>query len=221
MQNSEKTCEWMCEGTTYLLAKNNDTKNPTTYWSITCFSTTYKLLTLVLADRTYFHLEQNDIFPLEQKGCRRGLYGCKDQCMINKMILENCKKRKRNLNCAWIDYKKVFDSVPRDWILRSPICFTWIIWSYTQKMSEREGLSRIVKRFSDNIGMGLGLSKCNKATFKRDKLEKYVHEQWDEETMIQDLEQEKVYRYLGVDESSRIQHVTMKQILKKELIRRT
>ena len=88
-------------------------------------------------------------------------------------------------------------------------------------MSEREGLLRIVKRFSDNIGMGLGLSKCNKANFKRDKLEKSVHEQRDEETMIKDLEQEKVYRYLGVDESSRIQHATMKQILKKELIRRT
>ena len=91
-------------------------------------------------------------------------------------------------------------------------------------MSEREGLLRIVKRFSHNIGMGLGLSKCNKATFKRDKLEQReqrTNEQRDEETMIKDLEQEKVYRYLGVDESSRIQHVTMKQILKKELIRIT
>ena len=39
--------------------------------------------------------------------------------MINKMILENCKKRKRNLSCTWIDYKKVFDSVPHEWILRS------------------------------------------------------------------------------------------------------
>ena len=35
------------------------------------------------------------------------------------MILENCKKRKRNLSCAWIDYKKSFDSVPHEWILRS------------------------------------------------------------------------------------------------------
>ena len=39
--------------------------------------------------------------------------------MINKMVLENCKKRKRNLNCAWIHYKKPFDSVPHEWILRS------------------------------------------------------------------------------------------------------
>ena len=39
--------------------------------------------------------------------------------MINKMILEKCKKGKRNLSCAWIDYKKAFDSVPHEWILRS------------------------------------------------------------------------------------------------------
>ena len=68
---------------------------------------------------TYSHLEQNDLFPLEQKECRSGLYGRKDQIMINKMILENCKKRKRNLSCAWIDYKKAFDSVPHKWILSS------------------------------------------------------------------------------------------------------
>ena len=61
-------------------------------------------LTSVLTDTTYSHLEQNDLFPLEQKGRRRGSYGCKDQIMINKMILENCKKRKRNLSRAWIDY---------------------------------------------------------------------------------------------------------------------
>ena len=39
--------------------------------------------------------------------------------MINKMILENCKKRERNLSCAWIYYKNAFDSVPRERVLRS------------------------------------------------------------------------------------------------------
>ena len=119
MENPEEVPKWMCEGTTYLLAKSNDTKDPKNYRPITCLSTTYKLLTSVLTDRTYSHLEQNDLFPLEQKGCRRGSYGCKDQLMINKMILENCKKIKRNLSCAWIAYEKTFDSVPHEWILRS------------------------------------------------------------------------------------------------------
>ena len=33
-------------------------------------------------------------------------------------ILENCKKRKKNLSTARIDYKKAFDSVPHSWILQ-------------------------------------------------------------------------------------------------------
>ena len=92
---------------------------------------------------------------------------------------------------------------------------------YAKDNNEREGLLRIVKEFSDDIGMEFRLSKCVKATFKRDKLEKSDHVQLDEETVMKDLEQEKVYKYLGVDESSRIQHATMKQKLKKELVRRT
>ena len=35
------------------------------------------------------------------------------------MILENCRKKDRNLSTAWIDYKKAFDSVPHEWILKA------------------------------------------------------------------------------------------------------
>ena len=86
---------------------------------------------------------------------------------------------------------------------------------------ELEGLLRIVKGSSDDTGMQFGLHKCAKATFKRGKLEKSDHVLLDEETMIKDREQEKVYKYLGVDGSSGIQHAIMKQKLKKELVRRT
>ena len=43
--------------------------------------------------------------------------------MINKMILENYNKRKPNLSCAWIDYKKAFAGVTHEWILRSLALF--------------------------------------------------------------------------------------------------
>ena len=92
---------------------------------------------------------------------------------------------------------------------------------YAKDDSELERLLRIVKGFSDDIGMELGLSKCTKPTFKRDKLENSDHAWLDEETMIKDLEQEKVYKYLVVDESSGIQRTTMQQKLKKELVKRT
>ena len=70
---------------------------------------------------------------------------------------------------------------------------------YTKDDNELEWLLRILKGFSDDISMEFGLNKCAKATFKRDKLEKSDHVRLDEKTMITDLEQEKVYKYLGVD----------------------
>ena len=71
---------------------------------------------------------------------------------------------------------------------------------YAKDDSELEGLLKRVKGFSDDFGMEFGLSKCAKATFKRGKLEKSDHVWLDEETMIKDMEQEKVYKYLALDE---------------------
>ena len=68
---------------------------------------------------------------------------------------------------------------------------------YAKDNSELEGLLRIVKGFSGNIGMEFGLSKCVKATFKKGKLEKSDHARLDE-TIIKDLEQEKVYNTLAL-----------------------
>ena len=73
----------------------------------------------ILTERTYTFIESNDLFPIEQKGCKRGSYGCKDQLLINRMIIENCKTRHRNLSMAWIDYRKTFDSVTHDWIVKA------------------------------------------------------------------------------------------------------
>ena len=92
---------------------------------------------------------------------------------------------------------------------------------YLKDDSELEGLLRIVKGFSDDVGMEFELSKCAKTTFNRVTLEKFDHVRLDEETMTKDWEQEKVYKYLVVDESSGIQHATMKQKLKTKLVRRT
>ena len=58
---------------------------------------------------------------------------------------------------------------------------------YPKSDNNLEGLLRIVKGFSDNIGMEFGLSKGTRATFKRGKLEKSDHVRLDEETMIKDL----------------------------------
>ena len=111
---SPETCpDWLTNGTTYLLPKNDETNNPKNYRPITCLPTMYKILTSILSDRAYKHLTINNLLPVKQKGCSKGSYGCKDQLLINKAIIEMTKSKKRNLTTAWIDYKKAFDSVPQ------------------------------------------------------------------------------------------------------------
>jgi hypothetical protein len=79
----------------------------------------YKTLTEIIARRISVHLEEHNLLPAEQKGCHSGSKGCKDQLLISKAILEDCKKRRNNLNMAWIGYQKAFDSVQQSWIEKS------------------------------------------------------------------------------------------------------
>ena len=62
-------------------------------------------------------MESENLLPEEQKGCRRKSKGTKDQLLIDKAILRDCRKRKTNLAMAWIDYRKAYDFVPHSWIL--------------------------------------------------------------------------------------------------------
>ena len=119
VKNPEESPSWLTNGITYLLPKSEETIEPKNYRPITCLPTMYKILTAIIADRAYDFLNENQAFPIEQKGCKKESYGCKDQLLINKMILEHCRKGKRNLSTAWIDYKKAFDSVPNSWILKT------------------------------------------------------------------------------------------------------
>ena len=47
------------------------------------------------------HLERKSLLPEEQKECRRNLRGTKDQLLIDKMILKNCRRRKTGLGVVW------------------------------------------------------------------------------------------------------------------------
>ena len=100
MKNLEEIPEWLAKGITYLLPKVAETNNPKNYRPITCLSTTYKVLTSIITERTYSFLEQKELLPYEQKGCRKRSYGCKDQLLINIMIIESCHKKKRSLRTA-------------------------------------------------------------------------------------------------------------------------
>jgi hypothetical protein len=91
--------------------------------------------------------------PKEQKGYCSGSKGCKDQLLISKAILQECKRRKKNLCMAWIDYQETFDRVPHSWIIKSlelivisnkVISFTKKVMSYwrTRMRLHRKGANR-------------------------------------------------------------------------------
>ena len=118
IKDPKHTPDWLVEGATNVLPKKEETWIPKNYRPIAHLPTTFKILTSVITDRLYSHLEKEAIMTPEQRGGKKDCYGCKDQLMINNAILENCKKRKKNLSTVWIDYKKAFDSVPHSWILK-------------------------------------------------------------------------------------------------------
>jgi Reverse transcriptase (RNA-dependent DNA polymerase) len=111
--------EWMGKGRTVLIMKDKEKGAVVeNYRPITCLPTTWKLLTSILSEELYEHLEKNKLMPVEQKGCRKSSRGTKDQLLIDKMVLRNCKRRHVNLFTSWIDYKKAYDSVPHSWMLK-------------------------------------------------------------------------------------------------------
>ena len=92
---------------TILLLKGKSKENEVSnYRPITCLPLMWKLITGIVADEIYNHLEENDLLPEEQKGCRRNSRGTKDQLLIDKAVMKNCRRRKVGLSMVWIDYRK-------------------------------------------------------------------------------------------------------------------
>jgi len=65
------------------------------------------------------YMDNENLLPKEQKGRSSGTKGCKDQLLSSKIILRECKSRKKSLSMAWIDYQKAFDRVPHSLIIKS------------------------------------------------------------------------------------------------------
>ena len=88
------------------------------YRPIACLPMMWKLLTGVMGEKLYHHLGRNGLLTDEQKRCRKGSRGTKDQLLVDKAILKNRRRRLTNLSVAWIDYKKAYDMVPHSWSLK-------------------------------------------------------------------------------------------------------
>ena len=115
---NQQTPTWMITGRTTLVQKDKSKGNAASnYRPITCLPMMWKLLTGIISDQLTNYLEETKTIPQEQKGCRRGFRGTKDQLLIDKLVMKNSRRRKTNLSMAWIDYKKAFDMIPHSWLI--------------------------------------------------------------------------------------------------------
>ena len=110
--------DFLTSGVTYLLPKSDNPSDPSKYRPITCLTTMYKLLTSIISSKIYKHLTDNNVIAEEQKGCIKNSMGCKEQLTIDNIVTAKARKNKTNLEMAYIDYKKAFDSVPHSWLLK-------------------------------------------------------------------------------------------------------
>ncbi|CAK1593322.1 unnamed protein product [Parnassius mnemosyne] len=121
IQEAIECCELprlLTTGITHLLYKNGNTTEPKNYRPITCLSTVYKLITAILNNKIYKHLENNNILSTAQNGCRKGSRGCKELLLIDTAICRQVFRNRKNMSAAWVDYKKAYDSVPHSWLKR-------------------------------------------------------------------------------------------------------
>ena len=118
LEGMKEISSWMTYGRTVLYQKDpvkgNSAEN---FRPMTCFPLKWKLLTRIISEDLYCFMETGNLLPEEQKGCRRKYRGTKDQLLIDKTILKDCRKRRANLAMAYIDYRNAYDFVLHSWIL--------------------------------------------------------------------------------------------------------
>ena len=89
---------------------------PLNYRGISLLSCFYKLYTSLLNHRISTYCESNGLLVDEQNGFRAGR-SCQDHIYVLSSIIRNRKSEDKDTFCAFVDFKKAFDWVPRDLLL--------------------------------------------------------------------------------------------------------
>ena len=114
---------WWPTGRTVLIPKTKSPEDEKNYRPITCLNTSYKIMTGVVAKYLWEHMIENEIWDEGQLGAVEGVLGTVDQLIIDRCIMDEVKQYHRNLAVAFYDYKKAYDKVHHDWMLR---VYRWI-----------------------------------------------------------------------------------------------
>ena len=110
---------WLSTVRTSLLPKNKETHIAKNYRQIACLNVMYKLYTSCLNSFISDHVYKNNTITQEQTAGKRGVCGTLEQLLINKNIMNEVRRMRRNLTTIWLDYRKAFDSIPHSWLIKS------------------------------------------------------------------------------------------------------
>lgn len=167
LKEPDNTPHFFTRGMTYLLPKTNaPDPSPDQFRPITCLTTLYKLFTAVLCNKIYAHVETHRLMPIEQKGCQRNSFGCKEQITIDTLITEHAKKVNGKLYWGYVDYRKAFDSVPHSWLQK-------VLELYKVAPQIRHALTTIMSKWETTLFLNnkaLGCIRINRGIFQGDSL---------------------------------------------------
>ena len=105
--------EWMTKGKTTLIQKDPSKGTaPNNYRPITCLPIMWKILTAQIRKKDLLLANKPLIVPWRTERMKQGTRGTAELLYIDQHILNESKKRRKNLAMAWIDYKKAYDMVP-------------------------------------------------------------------------------------------------------------
>ena len=108
---------WLTKARTWLIPKSEDTNIAKNYRPIACQNLMFKLYTGCINTFLQHHCEINNIITSEQGGGKRNVWGCVEQLLINKTVLNEVRSNRRNLITIWLDYQKAFDFVLHSWMI--------------------------------------------------------------------------------------------------------
>ena len=114
----------------HLIFKSGDANDPSNYRGITVTSVLAKLFAMMLEARSSQWAETQKLRAEGQAGFRKD-HRTTDNVFIISTLISNARKSKRKLYCCFVDFKKAFDSVPRQslWEVLSSIGVTGQILS--------------------------------------------------------------------------------------------
>ena len=108
---------WLLEPRTVMI-KKQENPAPQDHRPITCLNNIYKVVTSITNEALKSHEKFQQLLQLDQRGSKPSPVGYTDNFLLDKAILEDAKRNRKNLSCTWFNIQKAYDSVSHNWLIR-------------------------------------------------------------------------------------------------------